>query len=339
MKYYFASDNCAGAHPDIIKSFSSVNDGFVPSYGADEHTEKASQIIKNAFGVQSEIFFCLTGTAANIISLASVLNPYQGVICADTAHINVDECGAPERFTGSKLISVPNSNGKITPEDIEGELHSLGFEHHAQPYIVSISQATELGTVYSIEEIKAICGTAHKHGLYVHMDGSRMFNAVCSLGCSLADVTVNAGVDILSLGGTKNGMAIGEAVIFFNKDLCKNTKYVRKQAMQLFSKMRFISCQFQAFFENDLWRFNAEKANSLALYFAEKLEQTGLVKLSKKVETNAVFAVFPEDIRVKMQEKYFFYLWNNKTGECRLMTSFATKKEYIDEFIEELLKI
>jgi threonine aldolase len=258
---------------------------------------------------------------------------FDSVICAETAHIQTDECGAPEKFTGCKLLPVETIKGKITPQGIRRYLHGFDFEHHSQPKIVSISQATELGTVYSLEEIREITSLAHEFGLFVHMDGARLANAAVALGLSFREFTVDAGVDVLSFGGTKNGMMMGEAVLFFNPALTKNTKYIRKQSMQLFSKMRFVSAQFIAYFSNELWKRNADHSNRMARLLAEEVRKIPAIKLTQDVEANGVFAIVPPEIIPQLQEKYFFYVWDEHQSEVRWMTSFDTEEEDIHNFV------
>lgn len=335
----FASDNNSGIHPEIFNAIIEANSGHVVAYGDDPYTEKAKALFRKHFGDESEVFFVLTGTGANVLGLSAITEPYHAIICADTAHIAVDECGAPEKYTGCKLINVSTKNGKLSALQIEPLLHSVGFEHHVQPYVISISQSTELGTVYSADEIKALSTFAHDHGMLLHMDGARIANAAVSLNCRFIDITKNAGVDVLSFGGTKNGMLFSEAVIFFNKELAKNFKYIRKQGMHLASKMRFISAQFIPYFEKEIWKTNASHANNMAKLLCEKISGIPGVKITQPVEANGVFAVIPKKIIKPLQEKYFFYIWNHDTNEIRLMTSFDTQEEDIINFSETLKKL
>ncbi|MGC9344427.1 MAG: threonine aldolase family protein, partial [Bacteroidales bacterium] len=269
----FASDNNAGVHPDILKAIENVNSGHTIAYGDDPYTEQATHKIKEIFGKECEVFFVFIGTAANVLGLDAVTQPYNSIICAETAHIHVDECGGPEKFTGCKLLSVETEDGKLTVEGIKKHMHGFGFEHHSQPKVISITQASEMGTVYTVEEIREITEYAHSMGLLVHMDGARISNAAVSLGKDFKDFTVDAGIDVLSFGGTKNGMMYGEAVIFFNKHLAHDFKYRRKQGMQLASKMRFISAQFTAFLSDDLWKKNAQHANRMAKLLEQKVSK------------------------------------------------------------------
>ncbi len=332
MKRGFASDNNSGIHPEILNALAAANTEHAIGYGGDEYTEMAVSRFRQEFGEQTEVFFVFNGTGANVLSLSTLTHSFHSVICADTAHIQTDECGAPEKFTGSKLLPVTTIKGKITPEGISKYLHGFDFEHHSQPKVISISQVTELGTVYSVEEIKAITSLAHEYGLLVHMDGARLANAAVALGLPFRAFTVDAGVDVLSFGGTKNGMMLGEAVLFFNPELTKNTKYIRKQSMQLFSKMRFVSAQFLAYFENELWKQNAEHSNKMAQLLEQEVMKIPAIQLTQKVEANGVFAIVPPEIIPRLQEKYFFYMWDEHRSEVRWMTSFDTTEEDIYSF-------
>ncbi len=339
MKRGFASDNNAGVHPDILKAMEAANHGHAIGYGGDPLTGEAIGLFKKEFGDDIDVYFVFNGTGANVLSLSSLTNSFNSVICAETAHIQVDECGAPEKFTGCKLLPVKTVQGKITPDEISKYLHGFGFEHHAQPGVISISQVTELGTVYSVEEIKAITTLAHEHGLFVHMDGARIANAAVALGLPFKAFTRDAGIDVLSFGGTKNGMMMGEAVVFFNAAHARHTKYIRKQSMQLFSKMRFVSAQFLAYFENDLWKKNATHANNMAKLLEQEVSKIPGVKLTQKTMANGVFAIIPKEIIPKLQEQYFFYIWDESTSEVRWMTSFDTTEEDIYGFAEALKQL
>lgn len=336
MKRGFASDNNSGIHPEILKAIGAANEGHVPGYGNDLFTLEAVTRFKQEFGENIEVFFALNGTGANVLSLAGVCRSFHAVICADTAHINVDECGAPEKIGGFKLLPVKSADGKITPDMIKTQLHGFGFPHHSQPGAISISQVTELGTVYTVDEIKAITGLAHEYGLLVHMDGARIANATVALNLPFRAFTCDAGVDVLSFGGTKNGMMMGEAVIFFHPEYAKTVKYIRKQATQLYSKMRFISAQFLAYFENDLWKQNAKHANRMADLLAKEITKIDGINISRKTEANSVFFIIPEKVIPKLQESYFFYLWDESLSEARLVTSFDTTEEDVYSFIHAL---
>jgi len=332
MKRGFASDNNSGIHPEILKALSAANEGHAVGYGGDVLTAMAINRFKLEFGEQTDVYFVFNGTGANVLSLSTLTRSFHSVICAETAHIQVDECGAPEKFTGSKLLPVTTVKGKITPEGIAKYLHGFDFEHHSQPGIISISQVTELGTVYTVQEIKAITSLAHQYGLFVHMDGARIANAAVALNLPFRTFTVDAGIDVLSFGGTKNGMMMGEAVLFFNPELSKHTKYIRKQSMQLYSKMRFVSAQFLAYFENELWKQNATHSNKMAKLLEKQVREIPAIQLTQDVEANGVFAIVPREIIPQLQEKYFFYMWDEHRSEVRWMTSFDTQEEDIVNF-------
>jgi threonine aldolase len=335
----FASDNNAGVHPAILDAINRVNQGHVVDYGDDPYTERTISRMKGLFGEDTEIYFVFIGTAANVLGLSAATSSFHAVICPDTAHINVDECGAPEKFTGCKLLSVQTSDGKLTLEGIRQHMHGFGFEHHVQPKVVSITQSTELGTIYTIDEIKEIANYAHSNNLLLHMDGARISNAAVALDCSFYDMTGGAGVDILSFGGTKNGMMYGEAIVFFDAALGRDFKYSRKQGMQLASKMRYIAAQFEAFLENDLWQKNARHANLMAQKLHKAVSRIPGVEITRKVESNAVFARIPESIITDLQEAYFFYVWDEDTWEVRWMCSFDTTEEDIEGFVSVLQKL
>ncbi|MGQ8335154.1 threonine aldolase family protein [Sunxiuqinia sp. A32] len=336
MKRGFASDNNAGVHPAIFEAMIAANDGHVVGYGGDPITAESISIFKNEFGQDTDVYFVFNGTGANVLGLSTLTNSFNSIVCADTAHIQVDECGAPEKFTGCKLLPVKSEKGKISPDRIAEYLHGFDFEHHAQPGVVSISQATELGTLYGVDEIKSIAELVHSHGMYLHMDGARIANAAVALDLPFRAFTKDAGVDVLSFGGTKNGMMMGEAVLFFNSDLSKNTKYLRKQSMQLFSKMRFVSAQFLPYFKDELWKKNASHANKMALLLEQEVLKVDGITLTQKTEANGVFAIVPPDIIPKLQEKYFFYVWDESRSEVRWMTSFDTTEEDIYDFVSIL---
>jgi len=329
----FASDNWAGIHPNILKALNDANVGHVKAYGDDAYTKQAVELFKQQFGNESDVYFVCSGTAANVLSLSTLLASYQGIICAESAHINVDECGAAEKYTGCKLLTIPTSDGKITVEAIASKLGVVGNQHKVQPKVISITQCTELGTVYTIEEIKKITEFAHANNMYVHMDGARISNAVAHLNTTLAAMTKDAGVDVLCFGGTKDGMMLGEAVIFFNKELSKNFPFIRKQGMQLISKMRFISAQLVALLTDDLWLKNAQHANAMAQLLAKTVNKIPHITVSKAVASNAVFAIVSPTIIPTLQEKYYFYVWNEATSEVRWMTSWDTTPQDIVNFV------
>jgi threonine aldolase len=332
----FASDNNAGVHPDILKEIIESNEGHVLGYGSDTYTEKASELFREHLGKDTEVFFAFTGTAANSLGLTSVMRSWNSVITAFTAHIEQDECGAPEKLIGCKVLTVDTDDGKISVDKLARHMHGFDFEHHSQPKVISVTQATEMGTVYTPEEIRKIADYAHNNGMILHMDGARIANACVSLELPFRTLTTDAGVDILSFGGTKNGMMYGEAVCFLKKGLSADFKYIRKQGMQLASKMRFISAQYLAYFRNDLWKKNAMHANHMAGILAEKLRSVEGIRITQKVQSNGVFVIIPKQVAEKVCRTYFFYPWNEMIPEYRLMTSWDTAEEDIDGFVELL---
>jgi threonine aldolase len=334
----FASDNNAGIHPEVLKEINNANTGHVTGYGSDIYTEKALLLFKDQLGSSTETFFVYTGTAANVLGLSGIVRSWHSVITASTAHLEGDECGAPEKFIGCKVLVVDTPDGKVTPELIEKHMHGIDFEHHSQPKVISITQATEMGTVYSVKEISLISEYAHSRGMLLHMDGARLANAAVSLNLPFKAFTTDAGVDILSFGGTKNGLMGGEAICFLKPGLTEDFKYIRKQGMQLASKMRFISAQYIAYFKNDLWKSCAANANSMASILAEKLKSVPEVKITQKVDSNGVFVIMSSDVAEKVRQHYFFYPWDEKRSEWRLMCSWDTKLEDIEEFVVLLKK-
>src|SRR5215475_189426 len=333
IKRSFASDNNAGVHPEVIKAIEAANEGHVVAYGNDVFTARAVRLFQKHFGRDVAVYFVFGGTGANVLGLKAITKPYQAIICAETAHVNVDECGAPEKFTGCKLLTVSTPDGKLRVEQIKPLLHGIGVEHHVQPAVITISQATEMGTVYSKKELKTLAGFVHERGLLLHVDGARLSNAAVSLGASLKEITADVGVDVLSFGGTKNGMMYGEAVVFFNPKLAADFKYIRKQGMQLSSKMRFIAAQFEAMLSGNLWRRGPERANRMAQLLAEELAKVPRIKITQPVEANGVFAVIPREYIPTLQKKYFFYVWNEEISEVRLMASFDTTEDDILDFV------
>ncbi|PKQ61105.1 threonine aldolase [Labilibaculum filiforme] len=332
----FASDNFSGILPEVMEAIQNANQGHIMAYGGDSYTASAIEKFKTLFGANIDVYFAFNGTGANVISLSTLTQSYHSILCPATAHIQVDECGAPDKFTGCKVIPIATPDGKITPELIQPHLHGFGFEHHSQPKMISITQCTELGTVYTAEEVKAICELAHANNMYVHMDGARLANAVASLNVDVKELTSNAGIDVLSFGGTKNGMMLGEAVIFFNPELSKEAKYIRKQSMQLFSKMRFIGAQFDAMLTNDLWLKSARHANKMAKLLEQEVLKIDEIKITQKVQANGIWALIPKDKIEKLQEEYFFWIWDENTGEVRWLCSFDTTEEDILGFVKLL---
>jgi threonine aldolase len=336
IKRGFASDNNAGVHPVVLKELELINSGHVIGYGSDIYTDQARQLFKEQLGPDTEIFFVFTGTAANVLGISGVTHSWNSVIAAETAHLEQDECGAPEKFTGCKVLTVETPDGKVIVDLVKKHMHGFDFEHHAQPKIISITQSTEMGTVYSFQEIRTIADFAHSNGLLLHMDGARLANAAVFLGLPFKAFTTDAGVDVLSFGGTKNGMMMGETVCFLKPGLSSDFKYIRKQGMQLASKMRFISGQYIAYFRNDLWKKCASHANSMANILAGKLRSIPGVRITQAVQSNGVFVIIPHDVAEKVRQQYFFYPWNEATSEYRLMTSWDTAEEDIEKFIKLL---
>lgn len=334
----FASDNNAGIHPEVLNEIIYANTGHVVGYGSDIYTKEAIEIFKEHFGSQTETFFVFTGTAANVLGLSANTRSWHSIITATSAHLQEDECGAPEKFIGCKVLAIKTPDGKIFPDQIEEHMHGIDFEHHSQPMVVSITQSTEMGTVYSPEEIIKIAEYAHSKNMLLHMDGARLANAAVSLGLPFKAFTTDAGVDILSFGGTKNGMMSGEAICFLKKGLSSDFKYIRKQGMQLASKMRFISAQYIAYFRNDLWKRCAQHSNLMAGVLARKLQEVPGVKITQSVQSNGVFVIMPDKVANRLMEHYFFYPWDESISEYRLMTSWDTTQFDIDDFIALLKK-
>ncbi len=334
----FASDNNASVHPVIMQAIREANQDHAVGYGDDPWTEHALASMRRIFGEDCEPFIVLTGTGANVLSLQAVLRCYESVLCADCAHLNVDECGAPERITGAKLVTVPSDNGLIKLDTLRPLLHAFGNQHVNQPRMVSITQCTEYGTLYQPEEVRAIADFAHKNNMLLHMDGARIANAAAALGLGLRECTRELGVDVLSFGGTKNGMMCGEAVVFFTSGLSRGVKNMRKQAMQLVSKMRYVSAQFTALLQNDLWQRNAVHANRMAGLLAHGMEKILGVSPTRPVQTNHVFVELPPKSITRLQQEYFFYVWNQERNECRFVTSWDTCEEDIRNFLDTLKK-
>jgi threonine aldolase len=334
----FASDNNAGVHPDIFREIAESNSGHVTGYGSDIYTEHAISLLQEQLGSSVEIFFVFTGTGANVLGLSAITRSWNSVITASTAHLEGDECGAPEKLIGCKVLVVDTPDGKVTPALVEKHMHGIDFEHHSQPRVISITQATEMGTVYSVPEIRAIADYAHSRNMLLHMDGARIANAAVALDLPFKAFTTDAGVDVLSFGGTKNGMMFGESICFLTPGLSADFKYIRKQGMQLASKMRFISAQYTGYFKNDLWKKLASHSNAMAAKLGEKLSGIEGIIITQKVQSNGVFVIMPADIAEKMRSHYFFYPWDEKRSEWRLMCSWDTEENDILEFVELLKK-
>jgi threonine aldolase len=332
----FASDNAAPVHPAVLREIEAANTGLAPAYGADPWTARALEWFQDAFGPHTEAFLVWNGTGANVVALQAMLHPWQAVICSSHAHINVDECGAPERFSGCKLVDIATPDGKLTPELIETALTGIGDQHRVQPRVISLTQSSEYGTVYDIDEIRAISRLAHARNMLVHVDGARIANAAAALGVTLRACTVDAGVDILSFGATKNGGMGAEAVVIFDRALAANLPYIRKQSAQLASKMRFLAAQFIALANGDLWLENARHANAMANRLAEAVRSIPGVTITQRVDANAIFALVPPKAVASLQERFHFYTWDERTGEVRWMTNWATASGDVDEFAEAI---
>ena len=339
----FASDNNAGVHPEIVEAIARANQGHVIAYGDDPYTRSAVAKFEEHFGSGIDVFFTFNGTGANVLGLQSLNRPYHAVLCSDYAHIYTDECGAPEKHTGCKLIPLPHQDGKITLDSVRHAYHGIGDQHHVQARVISITQSTEMGTVYQPEEIRALADFAHEREMFLHMDGARIANAAASLGQTLRQATRDLGVDVLSFGGTKNGMMGGEAVIFFNQGvkqgasnsgLSRDFLYLRKQGMQLASKMRFIAVQFEALLTDNLWRRSAEHANRMAGLLEKEISLISGVKIIWKVEANGVFVQIPRHAVEKIKARYFFYMWIEEECIVRWMCSFDTTEEDVKDFAQ-----
>lgn len=332
----FASDNWAGTHPQVMEAMLKANSGHQAAYGDDEYTQKAKSLFKDLFGPDASVYFVFNGTGANIIALDNLSHSFNSVICSEHAHIHVDECGALEKHTGVKLIALPSSDGKLYPKDIKDYVKADRYPHQSVPAIISITQSTELGTVYSIEELKELAALAHDNGLYLHVDGARIANAAVSLGVDFKTMITDTGVDVLSFGGTKNGLMFGEAVVFLKPELDKYAELYRKQGMHLASKMRFVAAQFIALFEDDLWKKNALHSNHMAQILATKLSKIPEIQITQKVQSNGVWAIIPKAIAEKMQEAGFFYPWEERKSEYRIMCSWDTTTDDIDQMIASI---
>jgi threonine aldolase len=326
----FASDNASGVHPAVLEALAAANVGHASGYGHDDRTHAVEALFAEHFGDRARTFFVFNGTAANVVSCRAACRRWEAVICAQSSHLNVDECGAPESIAGVKLLSVDTEHGKLTPELVERRIERLGHEHAVQPRMVSISQCTELGTVYSPAETRALAEHAHAHGLVLHMDGARLSNAAAALGLSLRELTTEPGVDIVSFGGTKNGLLGAEAVVFLAPDLADGFQYIRKQSLQLASKMRFLAVQFQALLTDELWRRNARHANAMAARLATAVHDVPGLSITRPVETNAVFALLPPAATAALQQRFRFYVWDERTAEVRWMCSWDTTESDVD---------
>jgi threonine aldolase len=330
----FASDNYSGVHPAVLEAVALANEGRAPAYGRDPWTARLQDVVRRQFGEQAEAYPVFNGTGANVVALQAMTTRWASVVCTSTAHIHVDECGAPEKVAGVKLLTIPTFDGKLTPELIDLEARGMDDIHRAQPQVVSITQTTELGTAYTVEEIRAITDHVHALGLRVHLDGARLSNAAAHLGASLREMTTDAGVDVVSLGGTKNGLMLGEAVVVLNPEAAPHVDYVRKSSTQLASKMRFVSAQLEVLFGTDLWLLNAAHANAMAQRLAAGLE--GVLDVVRPVQANAVFVRLPAEVAARLRRTYEFYDWDESVGEVRWMTAWDTAPEHVDAFVADV---
>jgi threonine aldolase len=328
----FGSDNHAGVHPEILAAIAAANQGHAGSYGADPWTERAEAVFRRHFGPDSRAFCVFNGSGANVAAIDALTGAQEAVICTDVAHMHVDECGAPERIAGTKLLTVANRHGKLEPGDVARWEARRGDEHQAQPRVVSITQSSELGTVYTVEETRAIAEAAHALGMYLHVDGARLANAAAALGRPLAALTTEAGVDAVSFGGTKNGLLGGDAVVFCRPELGERFSFTRKQLLQLASKMRFVSTQFESLLGGDLWLENARHANAMAARLAAAVEPLEAVEIAHPVEANVVFARLPRPAIDELLGEHVFYVWDEEANEVRWMCAWDTKPEDVDEF-------
>jgi threonine aldolase len=330
----FASDNYAGVHPEVLTAIAAANEDHAVSYGDDPWTARAEELLRDHFGPAARSWLVFNGTGANVLAYRALCRPWQAVICAQTAHVNVDEGGAPEAVGGIKLLTLPTADGKLTPELVAGQLLRVGDTHAVQPRVVSVTQSTELGTRYSTDELRALAELAHAHDMLLHVDGSRLANAAAGLGVSLRATTTDVGVDAVSFGGTKNGLLGAEALVLLREDIGEGTTYLRKQSLQLASKQRFLAAQFVALLEGDLWRTSASHANAMATRLAERVGTVPGVRVTQAVQANAVFAVLPAGVADALREEFPFYTWDEATGEVRWMCAFDTTADEVDAFAD-----
>ena len=338
MKRGFGSDNHSGISPEILQAIAAANVDHALAYGDDEWCARTEALFREHFGPQAKVYFVFNGTGANVLNIDAMCRSHHAVVCAETAHINVDECGAPQRVVGCRLLTVDTPDGKLTPQLVKTRLHGFGFEHHSQPRAISITQSTELGTLYTLDEIRALANLAHSYNMFLHMDGARLANAAVALGCSFKEMTTDLGVDCLSFGGTKNGMLMGESVVILNPALDVDMKYRRKQMTQLCSKMRFVAAQFEAYLTTGLWRRNAEHSNRMAQLLNAELSTLNSPKLKVMypVQVNSVFVQLPADVWHALQQEYFFYDWDEAANVVRWMCSFDTTEADIHNFVAAL---
>lgn len=338
-KKHFISDNASGVHPEVLEALARANDGHAIAYGNDDWTARAQAVLRGHFGDQCEVLFALTGTGANVLALHSLLESWQAIICADSSHLHRDECGAAEKFIGCKVLTVHTPNGKLTPGIIEPLLQDTGMVHRAQPRVVTVSQCTEWGTVYTPDELATLAEFCRTRQLLLHVDGARLCNAAVALDTTLRALTADCGVDVLSFGGTKNGLLGAEAVVFFDPGRARSAPFYRKQAMQLASKMRFVAVQLEALLDGDLWRRNAWHANAMAARLAAAIADLEALKIVMPVESNAVFAQIPQASIARLQDHSAFVVWRSAQSIVRWMTSFDTTEDEVDAFVREIRRV
>ena len=336
MKRGFGSDNHSGISPEIMEAIASANVEHALAYGDDEYCRRTEQLFQDTFCPQARVYFVFNGTGANVLNIDAMCRSHHAVVCAETAHINVDECGAPQRIVGCRLLTVPTPDGKLTPQLVKTQLHGFGFEHHSQPRAISITQPTELGTLYSLDEIRALANLAHSHNMYLHLDGARLANAAVALGCTFRQMTTDCGVDCLSFGGTKNGLLMGESAVILNPQLDVDLKYRRKQMAQLCSKMRFMAVQFEAYLTTGVWQRNAAHSNHMAQLLHNALLSIPQAKIMYPVQANSVFVKLPNKVWNALLNDYFFYLWDEEQDVVRWMCSFDTTEDDINNLIQAL---
>lgn len=332
----FGSDNHSGICPEILKAIADANADHALAYGDDEYTQRLTARIRTHFGETASPYLVFNGTGANMLCIDAMCRSHEAVVCAETAHINVDECGAPQRIVGCRLLTVDTPDGKLTPTLVRTRLHGFGFQHHSQPRAISITQPTELGTCYTLDEIRALADLAHEYNMYLHIDGARLANAAATLNCSLRALTTDAGADCVSLGGTKNGLLMGECAVILNPELDNQLPYRRKQMAQLGSKMRYMAAQMDRYLQDDLWRRNAEHSNAMAQRLYQAVKDLPGIRIVYPVEANSVFVQLARPIWTKLQEDYFFYDWIEDDNIVRWMCSFDTTQEDIDLFVAKL---
>lgn len=332
----FGSDNHSGICPEILKAIADANADHALAYGDDEYTQRLTARIRTHFGETASPYLVFNGTGANMLCIDAMCRSHEAVVCAETAHINVDECGAPQRIVGCRLLTVDTPDGKLTPALVRTRLHGFGFQHHSQPRAISITQPTELGTCYTLDEIRALADLAHEYNMYLHIDGARLANAAATLNCSLRALTTDAGADCVSLGGTKNGLLMGECAVILNPELDNQLPYRRKQMAQLGSKMRYMAAQMDRYLQDDLWRRNAEHSNAMAQRLYQAVKDLPGIRIVYPVEANSVFVQLARPIWTKLQEDYFFYDWIEDDNIVRWMCSFDTTQEDIDLFVAKL---